>query len=423
MHHQLPQKERSRCPLCMPHLKTRQPYRRNNLCRRHGSHPFQDGRGPRYHGHFFSYAGRDHQLGEASTCVRRGPKTQQVFFHLISFKWNKAGVWSYDNNKDNEEFRARTPMVDGSFGDIEHLGVETPIKTLGSMTCPTGCNKGSIKYMLDKANAWKDTISAGKLSRQNVWFMLEKQFWSRISFGLCAVTATLPELSKCLMKTYYEIQPQGGIRSTARKGTRQLNAGFYGIGCPHPAVECLAAQLNKLIMHYGSKSCLGLNLQTSLELMIIEMGTTLQPLVENYNQCHHWLTPSWLKLIWEKAKSFDITVNFAPLPLEPPQEWDSWIIKIFILMNYDHQELRQLNRVRMHQQVIFLSDVCDSSRRALDKKYLNERPQHDQWFTLSFPKENPSDNDFCLWKEALPQIRALGGRLHLGPYKRAGHKI
>jgi hypothetical protein len=128
-------------------------------------------------------------------------------------------------------------------------------------------------------------------------------------------------------------------------GLRQLNAGFYGIGCPHPAVECLAAQLNKLIMHYGSKSCLGLNLQTSLELMIIEMGTTLQPLAEDYNQCHHWVTPSWLKLIWEKAKSFDITVNFAPLPLEPPREQDSWIMKTFIQMNYNHQELCQLNRV------------------------------------------------------------------------------
>jgi hypothetical protein len=77
----------------------------------------------------------------------------------------------------------------------------------------------------------------------------------------------------------------------------------------------------------------------------------------------------------------------------------------------------------MHQQVIFLSDVCNASERALDKKYLHERPYHDQWSTLSFSKENPSNDDFCLWKEALPQIRALGGRLHLGPYKRAGHKI
>jgi len=266
-------------------------------------------------------------------------------------------------------------------------------------------------------------ISSGHLSRRNVWSMLEKQFWPRISFGLCAVTATLSELLECLMKTYYGMHPHGGIRHLARRGTRQLDAGFYGIGCPHPAVECLSAQLNKLIMHYGSKSCLGINLQASLKLLVVKMGTSLQPLVEDYNQCHHWVTPSWLKSLWEKAKRFDIKVQFAPLPLEPPRIRDSWIMKDFIQLNHSPQELRQLNRVQMHQQVIFLSDVRDASGRALDKKYLHPRPHGDQWSTLSFPKEDSSDEDFLLWKEALLQIRALEGRLHLDAYQRIGHKI
>ncbi len=98
---------------------------------------------------------------------------------------------------------------------------------------------------------WKDMVAAGTLSRKNIWFMMEKQFWPRVSYGLCAVLATYRELSECLMKTYFGIHPQGGIRRTARRGIRQLDLGFYGIGCPHPVVECLIAQLNKLLMHYG----------------------------------------------------------------------------------------------------------------------------------------------------------------------------
>ena len=42
---------------------------------------------------------------------------------------------------------------------------------------------------------------------------------------------------------------------------------------------------------------------------------------------------------------------------------------------------------------------------------------------LSFPKEDPSDKGFLLWKEALLQIRALWGRLQLGTYQWIGHKI
>ncbi len=210
------------------------------------------------------------------------------------------------------------PLADGSVGRIQHLGINELIKTLGSMTCPSGCSKGAITYMQAKEGAWKDMVKAGKLSRPNVWFMLEKQFWPQISYGLCVVTAPFHELSECLMKIYYEIHPQGRIRRTARRGTRQLAVGFYGVGCPHPAVECLIAQLNKLIMHYGSQSCQGLNMQASLELLVIEMGFSLQLFKENYNTCQHWVTISWMKLVWEKASILDFKIQIAPLPLQPP---------------------------------------------------------------------------------------------------------
>ena len=51
------------------------------------------------------------------------------------------------------------------------------------MTCPSGCSKGSIAYMQTKGTTWKDTIKGGKLSRRNVWFMFDRQFWPRISYG------------------------------------------------------------------------------------------------------------------------------------------------------------------------------------------------------------------------------------------------
>ncbi len=134
-------------------------------------------------------------------------KPIKCFFHLISFAWKEDGSWYYENNEEDEEFQAKVPLANGSFGNILHLGINEPIKTLGSMTCPSGCSKGSIEYMQTKGTAWKDMIKADKLSRRNVWFMMDKQFWPRISFGLCAVPATFQELSECLMKVYYEIHP------------------------------------------------------------------------------------------------------------------------------------------------------------------------------------------------------------------------
>jgi hypothetical protein len=93
------------------------------------------------------------------------------------FIWKADGTWSYKKNEENEKFRAVVPLADGSFAKIKHLRVNEPTKTLRSMMCPSSCNKGAIKYMQTKGTEWKDMVAAGKLSQQNVWLMMDKQFW------------------------------------------------------------------------------------------------------------------------------------------------------------------------------------------------------------------------------------------------------
>jgi hypothetical protein len=157
-------------------------------------------------------------------------------------------------------------------------------------------------------------------------------------------------------------------------------------------------------MHYGSPSCLGLNMQTLLELLVIEMGLSLQPFTKHYNTCQHWVTPSWLKLERERASRLNIEIQLAPIPLQPPQECNTWIMAEFLRLEYNTEAFDQLNCVRLYQQVIFLLDVMDASRRAIDRRYLDKRPHNNQWFSLIFPKEMLPHSDFRLWKEVLPQI-------------------
>jgi hypothetical protein len=121
-------------------------------------------------------------------------------------------------------------------------------------------------------------------------------------------------------------------------------------------------------MHYGSQSCLGLNMKASLELLVIKMGTSLQPFKEDYNTCQHWVTLLWLKSVGEKVSNLDINIQIAPLPLQPPRECDSWLMTEFIRLNYDAQALHQLNRAHTYQQVIFLLDIMDASERAIEQK-------------------------------------------------------
>jgi hypothetical protein len=135
-------------------------------------------------------------------------------------------------------------------------------------------------------------IKIKKLSRQYVWFMMEKQFWPRVLYGLCAALTSYKVLLECLMSRYCEIDPQGGIRQSTKRGTHQLGFRFYCVGCPHPAIECLITQLNKMFMHYGNQSGLRLQMQNyTMELLVIKLGMSPQPFQEEYKACHHWVCP------------------------------------------------------------------------------------------------------------------------------------
>ncbi len=95
----------------------------------------------------------------------------------------------------------------------------------------------------------------------------------------------------------------------------------------------------------------------------------------------------------------------------------------FVHMNYNCDDLRRLNQVRVHQEVLFLSDVMDASGQAINRKYLDPKPMGEAWSSLTFMIKQPPPRDFRLWKAAIPQIGALRGWLHLGYYTEQGHKI
>ena len=168
-------------------------------------------------------------------------------------------------------------MPNGSYAAIDHLPVDTPQKTLGVWTCPTGAPKGALTGMKERCQKWVDRAKEGGLKQRDVWFLADKQIWPSVGYGICRYTATIAKLDNCLKNLYWKIVPLGGVIWTTPAAVRQLDRGFYGVGLPQPSVECLVAQVQYLLMHYGTKTSLGMQLSVSINCLIIEMGVSSQP--------------------------------------------------------------------------------------------------------------------------------------------------
>ena len=130
-----------------------------------------------------------------------------------------------------------------------------------------------------------------------MWFSVDRQLWPSVKYGLCCSMATLSELESVLLPVYRAMLPLGGIVQTDSKGIQQMDQGFYGAGLPHHRVEAIVEQSNKLHMHYGCCTALDTKLQTSIGLLLVELGILFQPLLLSYTNFGHMVTTSWLKRV------------------------------------------------------------------------------------------------------------------------------
>ena len=351
-------------------------------------------------------------------------KPIKCFFHLMSFSWRPNGTWKYDANEMDEDLVIGVPMPDGTMVEIEHLSVDTSKETLGVWSCPSGSASTALTEMKSKAQEWIDRAKEGSMMRRDIWFLLDHQLWPKLDYGLCSNTASFEDLTLCMKKQWWQLLPLGGVIRSARREIRQISRGFYGPGCPHPGVECCIDQVNKLLMHFGCPSNLGLKMRVSLERLMVEMGVSLQPLQESYKRYSSRVTHCWLTSLWEKCDILNVRVEFSDTILQLPRSGDKWIMLEFAKLGYDLPTLVRLNRVRLYQQVVFLSCVLGASGKELDEKYLYKRPANQKWSTLGFPNERPPRKDFRLWQQALRQLVPAGGiQDRLGPLQCQSYKI
>jgi hypothetical protein len=103
-------------------------------------------------------------------------------YYLSLFRWKSDGTWVYADNVGNDAFTIGIPLADGSLAQIEQLPVTIAVKTLGSMTCPAGLNKAGLEQMQSQGQEWVDRVTT--LSCRNTWFMVGRQFWPRLGYGI-----------------------------------------------------------------------------------------------------------------------------------------------------------------------------------------------------------------------------------------------
>ena len=149
-------------------------------------------------------------------------------------------------------------------------------------------------------------------------------------------------------------------------------------------------------MHFGCETSLGIKLKVSVEALAVELGISSQPLQQCYAKYENRVTWCWLVSLWEKYSKFKIKVCFRDIEISLPRKNSRWLMDLFDDQGFTEDELCWLNKVCLHQQVLFLSCVLGVPGKTLDRKYLEKRRDNELWSKVKISAEKPPNKDFQL---------------------------
>jgi hypothetical protein len=105
-------------------------------------------------------------------------------------------------------------------------------------------------------------------------------------------------------------------------------------------------------------------------------------------------------------------MDYAPLQL--PQQNDTLIVTILQRAGYTGNELATLNRCRIANKMLFLSNIATACGRYIDCTLLGPlAPWLGPQLTYTFPQEVLSSKDWLLWRTFWMSYSGPGGLLHI----------
>ena len=87
-----------------------------------------------------------------------------------------------------------------------------------------------LTLISDKAQDWAQNARNSGLRSQDFHISVNKKFWPKIRYRLCANTAPFDDLVASMHKPYYWMVPIGGLKQSAKRELWCSDSDFYGLG-------------------------------------------------------------------------------------------------------------------------------------------------------------------------------------------------
>ncbi len=153
-----------------------------------------------------------------------------------------------------------------------------------------------------------------------------------------------------------------GINRNVKREWRTIHRAFGGIGLFSFAIEQMIGMINMFVQHFEAGMTLAKKFTATLEALQLEIGCIRNPLLENYNNLGVLATACWAKSFWERLHFYQFSIHMEYSTLHLPRCNNALIVTMLHRAGYTRDKLITLNRCRIANKMLFLSDITTACR-------------------------------------------------------------
>lgn len=338
---------------------------------------------------------------------------------LIDFKWDN-GSWAYKSSKE-QPATLTMQDVSGQRVSLTRLEAWQAERALGLRLAPSGTMQHEFAYRLELAQKWADQIRTTKVSKITQWINLRTVLYKRLEYPLMATTFTRAECDE-LMKPVFKVALSSlGIHSKFPRAMLYGHNKHHGLAIPHLYDAQGYLHLSALLHHGGTNNITGNLLQSSYELLQLEVGLPGEILHRTHAQWSYIATSTWLTETWKYASSINLQITTNLPSLKGLCEGDQFLMDVLWNKGYRGQDLLILNRCRLWLQILTVAELTDGTGTRLIPKLLRHRNPNPLRPSLCWPHQGPlPPSAWTLWETAVKSAFSTGNlnqlKTPLGPW-------
>ena len=290
---------------------------------------------------------------------------------MIDFSWNGSNY----RYKRISELPGTLELEDerGTRLSLQRNEPTTSLEGLGVYLQPAGSDNDQHEYLSGKITKWLDQVQISSLPALLNFNALHSRILRTIHYPLATTCFTKDQCKRLEIQLYSKTLPKCGISSKIPLAVRYSPKRFLGLAIPEIHVHQGIQHTYELITSYDTQNTTAQQLQISLELIHLLIGTQRWSFDQIDQDILQMIDDTWVKNTWEFPIHHQFEIKSNAPSLKTSRMHDTFIMEDINELQISSMDKARLNLCRVYLQVLTLSDITDAGGTSILECVMNGR--------------------------------------------------